>query len=137
MLLELNFCSCLLELALDLLGLLLGNTLLDGLRSTVDESLGVTQRKAGDVLDGLDYLELGLTGVLQNLVERRLLGGGGRARGWKKADKSPALNPDLWGALLEESAKHTIHYHWLKGHAGHPENERCDQMAVEESRKFR
>ena len=57
--------------------------------------------------------------------------------GWKKADKSPALNPDLWGALLEESAKHTIHYHWLKGHAGHPENERCDQMAVEESRKFR
>ena len=62
---------------------------------------------------------------------------GWRARGWKKADKSPALNPDLWGALLEESAKHTIHYHWLKGHAGHPENERCDQMAVEESRKFR
>ena len=62
---------------------------------------------------------------------------GWRARGWKKADKSPALNPDLWGALLAESAKHTIHYHWLKGHAGHPENERCDQMAVEESRKFR
>ena len=81
MLLELNFCTCLLELALDLLGLLLGNTLLDGLRSTVDESLGVTQRKAGDVLDGLDYLELGLTGVLQNHVERRLLGGSGLACG--------------------------------------------------------
>lgn len=46
---------------------------------------------------------------------------GWRKRGWKKADKSPALNPDLWAPLLEESEKHVIHYHWLKGHAGHPE----------------
>ena len=44
---------------------------------------------------------------------------GWRARGWKKADKSPALNPDLWAPLLEESEKHKITYHWLKGHAGH------------------
>ena len=43
---------------------------------------------------------------------------GWRKRGWKKADKSPALNPDLWAPLLEESEKHVIHYHWLKGHAG-------------------
>lgn len=60
---------------------------------------------------------------------------GWRARGWKKADKSPALNPDLWAALLDECEKHTVHYHWLKGHAGHPENERCDRLAVAESRK--
>ena len=60
---------------------------------------------------------------------------GWRARGWKKADKSPALNPDLWAPLLEESEKHKITYHWLKGHAGHPENERCDRMAVEQSKK--
>ena len=59
-----------------------------------------------------------------------------RARGWKKADKSPALNPDLWAPLLEESEKHKIHYHWLKGHAGHPENERCDRLAVEQSKKY-
>ena len=59
-----------------------------------------------------------------------------RARGWKKADKSPALNPDLWAPLLEESEKHKITYHWLKGHAGHPENERCDRMAVEQSKKY-
>ena len=58
------------------------------------------------------------------------------ARGWKKADKSPALNPDLWAPLLEESEKHKITYHWLKGHAGHPENERCDRMAVEQSKKY-
>ena len=61
---------------------------------------------------------------------------GWRKRGWKKADKSPALNPDLWAPLLEESEKHVIHYHWLKGHAGHPENERCDRMAVEQSKKY-
>ena len=60
---------------------------------------------------------------------------GWRARGWKKADKSPALNPDLWASLLAESEKHEITYHWLKGHAGHPENERCDRMAVEQSKK--
>ena len=61
---------------------------------------------------------------------------GWRARGWKKADKSPALNPDLWAPLLAESEKHKITYHWLKGHAGHPENERCDRMAVEQSKKY-
>lgn len=61
---------------------------------------------------------------------------GWRARGWKKADKSPALNPDLWEALLTETGKHTLHYHWVKGHAGHPENERCDRMAVAESKKY-
>lgn len=61
---------------------------------------------------------------------------GWRARGWKKADKSPALNADLWAALLEECEKHTIHYHWLRGHVGHPENERCDRMAVEQSKLF-
>ena len=61
---------------------------------------------------------------------------GWRKRGWKKADKSPALNPDLWAPLLEESEKHVIHYHWLKGHPGHPENERCDRLAVEQSKKY-
>ena len=50
--------------------------------------------------------------------------------------KSPALNPDLWAPPLEESEKHKITYHWLKGHAGHPENERCDRMAVEQSKKY-
>lgn len=48
----------------------------------------------------------------------------------------PALNPDLWAPLLAESEKHEIAYHWLKGHAGHPENERCDRMAVEQSKKY-
>ena len=61
---------------------------------------------------------------------------GWRARGWKKADKSPALNADLWAQLLDLSEKHSIHYVWIKGHAGHPENERCDRLAVEQSKKY-
>ena len=61
---------------------------------------------------------------------------GWRARGWKKADKSPALNSDLWARLLDLSEVHTIHYNWIKGHAGHPENERCDRLAVEQSKRF-
>ena len=50
--------------------------------------------------------------------------------GWKKADKKPALNPDLWEKLLELTTIHTLHYHWVKGHADNPKNNRCDQMAV-------
>ena len=59
-----------------------------------------------------------------------------RAKGWRKADKKPALNPDLWGELLDLVAKHTLHYHWVKGHADNPKNNRCDEMAVEQSRLF-
>ena len=50
--------------------------------------------------------------------------------GWRKADKKPALNPDLWGRLLELLKVHDVTINWVKGHAGHPENERCDELAV-------
>ena len=50
--------------------------------------------------------------------------------GWKKADKKPALNSDLWQRLLELLDVHTVNIEWVKGHAGHPENERCDKLAV-------
>lgn len=52
-----------------------------------------------------------------------------RANNWKKADKSKALNPDLWEILLDEIERHEITYEWVKGHAGHPYNERCDKEA--------
>ena len=55
---------------------------------------------------------------------------------WIKSDKKPALNADLWERLLGLLEQHDVSFVWIKGHAGHPENERCDQMAVEESRKF-
>lgn len=53
-----------------------------------------------------------------------------RKNGWKKADKKPALNADLWQQLLELLAQHKVTFNWVKGHAGHVENERCDQLAV-------
>ena len=54
-----------------------------------------------------------------------------------KSDKKPALNSDLWAVLLELCERHTVHCQWIKGHAGHPENERCDAMAVAEAAKFK
>ena len=62
---------------------------------------------------------------------------GWKARGWIKSDKKPALNPDLWEMLLALTMKHELHYHWVKGHAENPKNNRCDEMAVAESKKFR
>ncbi len=59
-----------------------------------------------------------------------------RARGWVKSDKKPALNPDLWGALLELTERHEMRYHWVKGHAENPYNNRCDALAVQEREKF-
>jgi ribonuclease HI len=53
-----------------------------------------------------------------------------KANGWKKADKSPALNPDLWDQLLKLCDKHDVEFRWVKGHAGIPGNERCDELAV-------
>lgn len=53
-----------------------------------------------------------------------------RKNGWRKADKKPALNPDLWEQLLDLLEKHTVNIKWVKGHAGHAENERCDKLAV-------
>ncbi len=51
--------------------------------------------------------------------------------GWRKADKKPALNPDLWDELLSLLKLHEVEITWVKGHAGHPENERCDKLAVD------
>ncbi|MBQ3563893.1 MAG: ribonuclease HI [Clostridia bacterium] len=60
-----------------------------------------------------------------------------KANGWKKADKKPALNVDLWEKLLELLDTHKVNFNWIKGHAGHPENERCDTLAVEYYQKFK
>lgn len=62
---------------------------------------------------------------------------GWQKNNWRKADKKPALNSDLWQATLAAAAPHTLRYQWIKGHAGHPENERCDAMAVAQSMKYK
>ena len=59
-----------------------------------------------------------------------------RKNGWRKADKKPALNPDLWEKLLDLAEIHQLRYHWVKGHAENEKNNRCDQLAVTESKKF-
>lgn len=58
-------------------------------------------------------------------------------RGWKKSDGKAALNPDLWERLLKAVAPHEVTYVWVKGHAGHPYNERCDALAVAEAEKYK
>lgn len=59
-----------------------------------------------------------------------------RANGWRKADKKPALNIDLWEALLPLLERHEIRWHWVKGHAENEKNNRCDRLAVAESKKY-
>ncbi len=63
---------------------------------------------------------------------------GWKARGWKTAAKAPVKNADLWRRLDESAARHRVEWLWVKGHAGHPENERADELArrgVEATRK--
>ncbi|WP_372882942.1 ribonuclease HI [Psychromonas sp.] len=52
-----------------------------------------------------------------------------KKRGWKTAAKAPVKNVDLWKALDAAQEKHKVTWHWVKGHSGHPENERCDELA--------
>jgi ribonuclease HI len=53
-----------------------------------------------------------------------------RSRGWKLSPSKSAKNPDLWAQLLELCDEHTVRFEWVKGHSEHPENERCDELAV-------
>jgi ribonuclease HI len=66
------------------------------------------------------YLQQGMNSWLANW----------KARGWKTASKKPVKNRDLWQALDREAKRHEMHWHWVKAHNLHPENERCDQLAV-------
>ncbi len=61
---------------------------------------------------------------------------GWQKNGWKNAAKKPVLNADLWRALLEARGQHRIAWIWVKGHAGHPENERADRLASDAALRF-
>ena len=56
---------------------------------------------------------------------------GWKVRGWKTADKKPVKNVELWQRLDAARARHEVHWHWVRGHAGHAENERADELARE------
>lgn len=62
---------------------------------------------------------------------------GWRRNGWRTADKKPVKNAELWQQLIEASATHRIEWHWVKGHSGHPENDRVDALACAEADKRR
>ena len=51
-------------------------------------------------------------------------------KGWKRGKNEPVKNVDLWKRLLEAKSKHSVTFHWVKGHDGHPQNERCDELAT-------
>lgn len=65
---------------------------------------------------------------VRNAVEKKWLAGWQR-NGWKTADKKPVKNRDLWERLVPLLAKHKVSFQWVRGHSGHPENERCDVLA--------
>ncbi len=72
-----------------------------------------------DLYTDSQYLRKGITEWLANW----------KARGWRTAAKKPVKNEDLWRALDQAVAPHAINWHWVKGHSGHPGNERADQLA--------
>ncbi len=72
-----------------------------------------------DVYTDSQYVQKGITEWIRNW----------QARGWKTAAKKPVKNADLWRQLLAETERHRVAWHWVKGHAGHPGNERADELA--------
>ncbi|MEI8594919.1 ribonuclease HI [Photobacterium sp. Hal280] len=72
-----------------------------------------------DLTTDSQYVRQGITQWIHNW----------KKRGWKTADKKPVKNADLWQQLEQETQRHQVRWHWVKGHAGHPENERCDELA--------
>jgi ribonuclease HI len=61
---------------------------------------------------------------------------GWQRNGWRTADKKPVKNAELWQSLLDATGPHQIEWHWVKGHAGHPENERADKLACDAALQF-
>ena len=72
-----------------------------------------------DLTTDSQYVRQGITQWIHNW----------KKRGWKTAAKAPVKNVDLWKVLDEVQEKHKVAWHWVKGHSGHPENERCDDLA--------
>ncbi|MEM8835652.1 MAG: ribonuclease HI [Planctomycetota bacterium] len=82
---------------------------------------GIKRASSVDIYSDSRYVLDGLESWLENW----------KRRGWKTASKQPVKNRDLWEALDELRSTHDLRFHWIKGHSEHPENERCDAMAVE------
>ena len=74
-----------------------------------------------DLYTDSNYLRGGITSWIK----------GWKTNGWRTADKKPVKNVELWQRLEEAEARHTVRWHWVKGHVGHDDNERADELARE------
>ena len=94
------------------------------------------------VIEGLSALkepcEVTLTSDSKYVIDSITKGWvyGWKKKGWIKSDKKPALNSDLWEELLDLLEMHDVNIEWVKGHAGHPENERCDKLAAAKAAEY-
>lgn len=77
------------------------------------------KKVSADIYTDSQYVRGGITGWIHNW----------KRNGWKTSDKKPVKNVDLWQRLDDAIKQHDVRWHWVKGHAGHPENERADQLA--------
>lgn len=94
----------------------------------VIEALGALTRTAHiDLYTDSAYVKNGITSWIHSW----------KKNGWKTADKKPVKNADLWQALEAARHKHEVDWHWVKGHAGHPENERADELARQGMSQFK
>lgn len=90
------------------------------LMGAIEGLLAIKKRSRVDLFADSQYVVKGLDSWLKSW----------KARGWRTADKKPVLNLDLWQRLDEVASRHVVRTHWVRGHNEHPENERCDQLAV-------
>ena len=88
--------------------------------AVVEALAALTQTCTVDVYTDSQYV--------RNAVEKKWIAGW-QKNGWKTAAKKPVKNKDLWTRLVPLLDKHTVSFHWVRGHSGHPENERCDTLA--------
>lgn len=89
------------------------------LMAAIQGLLAVREKCKIDIYTDSQYVKKGITEWIKDW----------KLRGWKKADKKPVKNADLWEQLDAATTKHAISWHWVKGHSGHPENDRVDKLA--------
>jgi ribonuclease HI len=97
------------------------------LRAAVEALASLPEPSGVDLHTDSQYLRTGMAEWLARW----------KRNGWRTADKKPVKNRDLWEALDALAQRHAIQWHWVRGHCGHPENERCDALANEAIRNAR
>ncbi|RSM57943.1 ribonuclease HI [Amycolatopsis sp. WAC 01376] len=90
------------------------------LTAPIEALESLKRRVAVDIYTDSTYVRNGITSWVRNW----------KNNGWTTSAKTPVKNADLWRRLDEAASKHDVEWHWVKGHSGHPENERADRLAV-------